>query len=354
MRTRAPLVLAALLVTTNASADGTEPIRIQVSAPDGCPGAEVFTAEVGARTARARVAAPGEAARSFTVTIVLAGKKAHGTLVIEDPQGAGGHREVSGESCAEVASALALVTALAIDPRASTAAKVPLRLPPPPPPPPLPPAPPTPPAPSAPLRPPPWTALPWWGPVGPPLPAFPMNPSTARWRLTTALRAGATSAIAPGLVPTFSGAIEIAHLDGVLSPALRLSYVQADSGYTPVGSGPQRARFTLVAGRVEICPIRLAIFGSISAAPCALFEGGALAAEGLSPFAPAAASRPWAAPGILGRVQIDVLGDAMVEIDGGALFPLVRDTFYFEPSLTAHQVPIAGGFVGGGVGMHFP
>lgn len=354
MRTRAPLVLAALLVATNARADGTEPIRIQVSAPDGCPGADAFTAEVGARTARARVAAPGEAARSFTVTIVLAGKKAHGTLVIEDPQGAGGHREVSGESCAEVASALALVTALAIDPRASTAARVPIRPPPPPPPPPLPPAPRTPPAPRAPEPPPPWTALPWWGPVGPPLPAFPMNPSTARWRLATALRAGATSAIAPGLVPTFSGAIEIARLDGVLSPALRLSYLQADSGYAPVGGGPQRARFTLVAGRVEICPIRLAIFGAISAAPCALFEAGALAAVGLSPFAPTAASRPWAAPGLLGRVQIDVFGDAMVEIDGGALFPVVRDTFYFAPSLTAHEVPSAGGFVGGGVGVHFP
>lgn len=350
----APLLVAALLASEPARGDGTEPIRIQVSAPEGCAGTDAFIAEVSARTARARLAGAGEVARSFTVTIVAAGKRARGTLVIEDPHGAGGHREVSGESCAEVASALALVTALAIDPKASTAAKVVPRPPPPPPSPPPSLPPPTPPPPRIPQRPPPLTALPWWGPVGGPLPAFPMAPPGPRWRWSAVLRVGAASAIAPSVVPVLSGAIELARLDGLLSPALRLAYVQADSGAQVVGLGPQRARFALLAGRLEVCPVRAVIHGPISAAPCALFEAGALAADGLSPFSPSTRTRPWAAPGLGARVQIDVLGDAMVEVDGGAVFPLVRDEFYFSPTLTAHVVPTVGGFVGGGVGMHFP
>src|SRR4051812_34083569 len=118
-------VFAALSIAVSARAEITEPIRIQVTAPAGCPGTDAFIAEVTARTANARIATAGEQARSFTVTITLAGKRARGTLVIDDRHGKGGARDVSGESCGEVASALALVRAPAIDPKASTVAKLP-------------------------------------------------------------------------------------------------------------------------------------------------------------------------------------------------------------------------------------
>jgi hypothetical protein len=341
-----------------AHADVTEPIRIEVTAPDGCPGRDAFVAEVTARTAKARIAGPGEQARAFTVTIVRAGKRARGALVIDDPRGPGGAREVSGESCGEVASALALVTALAIDPKAKTAA----RLPPPPPRAPRAPAAPSRPPPVVPLTPPraprpppPFTRSPWWGPIGEPLPAAPTPPPRARSRFAIALRGGVASALAPRLLPVIGASIEIARVDaGVLAPTLRLSMLRADSSAELVGAGPQRARFRSTLGRLEGCPLRIEIVPRLTALPCALFEAGALSADGSSPFSPASATRPWLAPGALGRVQVDVIGDLVVEVEGGAVFPIVRDTFLFAPSLVAHEVPVAGGFVGGGVGVHFP
>ena len=35
------------------------------------------------------------------------------------------------------------------------------------------------------------------------------------------------------------------------------------------------------------------------------------------------------------------------------MLPLIRDTFYVAPSFNRYEVPIAGGFFAGGVGMHF-
>jgi hypothetical protein len=347
----------ALFLAPSATADVTEPIRVTFTAPAGCPDTDAFTAEVTARTAKARLASPGEPARSFTVTITTSGKKARGKLIIDDPRGPSSSREVSGESCAEVASALALVTALAIDPNASTAAK-------PPPPPPKPPPPPPMPhvllPPRDPRPPPPYTSLPWWGPLGSPLPAAPSAPPSPRWRFTAALHAGIASGVAPGVVPAITASVDVSRLgESVLSPAFRLSLSAAQSGYLAVGSGFLRARFRWMAGRVEGCPIRVAIAGPLAAYPCALVDAGALEAVGL-PYQPAATTRPWVAPGVLGRFHIALFEDVQLELQGGATFPLVRDTFQFtDPApatgtTVAHQVPVAGGFVSGGVGMHFP
>jgi hypothetical protein len=144
--------------------------------------------------------------------------------------------------------------------------------------------------------------------------------------------------------------------------------LSADSGDDDVG--PRlRARYRLIAARLDGCPIRLSIVGPLALHPCVHFEGGALGASGASPFVPGGAlaearrldtTRPWLAPGLTGRVQIGFLDELLVELQGGVNFPLVRDTFYFgqPPSTTrdvnAHQIPVAGGFASAGVGMHFP
>ena len=141
----------ALLAWAAPAAADTEPIRIVFHAPAGCPDEAAFTGQITARTQRARLAAAGEVARTFSVTISPArGARARGKLVIDDPRGPSASRAVSG-TCEEVVSALGLVAALAIDPRASTAPK-PLSAQPPPAPPP---SPPPPPRPREPLPPPP-------------------------------------------------------------------------------------------------------------------------------------------------------------------------------------------------------
>jgi hypothetical protein len=353
----AAAIAASTLAAPPASAGDTEPIRIVFRAPGGCPDAAEFTGQVQARTAMARLAAPGEPARTFTVVIDTAGRRSHGKLTLDDPHGPGSVREVSAERCAEIVSALALVTALAIDPRASTAPTPAPRPAPPPAPPPARRAPPLPPP--RPLD----APLPWWGPIGPPLPVIP-GPAPApgpRWRFGSGLHTSGESALAPSMVFVDSGFLEVMRTTGgVVSPAIRLSFLKADSGFVAsqagasAAMGAARARFRFIGGRLEGCPVHLELPRGLAAIPCVIFDAGAVDAEGRGRFASERANRPWAAPGLLGRLQAAFVDRVFIELEGGVNFPLVRDTFYFDPTITAHAVPAAGGFLGGGVGMHFP
>src|SRR5262249_7658235 len=144
---------------------------------------------------------------------------------------------------------------------------------------------PTPPAPSrsrAPLPPPPrFDALPWWGPIGAPLPALivPEPPVVARWRWGWGLRFGGASAIAPGVVPVIDGFGELAREGGLLAPAFRVGIASADSGYVSPAARFE-ARFRLLAGRAQGCPLRVELLPSLSARPCVSFEAGAIDASG--------------------------------------------------------------------------
>jgi hypothetical protein len=179
-----------------------------------------------------------------------------------------------------------------------------------------------------------------------------------RWRWGAVLRGGGASGVGPGVVPVWSGAVDLARIDaGIVAPAFRLSWLQGEGGGAGAGTAVQ-ARFRWTAGRLEGCPVRLAIVGPLAAYPCALFEAGALGAAGIAAYAPSSSTRPWLAPGVLGRFQVDVLGGVLVELEGGVSFPLYRDTYHFNnaplTSVTAFSVPVAGGFFGAGVGAHFP
>ena len=67
------------------------------------------------------MATPGEAARAFVVTVTAETATIRGLLSITSLGGSVSRREVTGDTCSEVVSALALITALAIDPSATTA-----------------------------------------------------------------------------------------------------------------------------------------------------------------------------------------------------------------------------------------
>jgi len=102
-------------------AEGTEPIRIDYRAEPGCPSAQEFNQQVFRRTASARLASSGDTARTFVVVIERRGTGLVGSLVVRQVDGTTESREVAGPACREVATVLALATALAIDPRASLA-----------------------------------------------------------------------------------------------------------------------------------------------------------------------------------------------------------------------------------------
>src|SRR5262249_29170838 len=96
-----------------------ESVHLDYDASSGCPDRSAFVAEVTARTTRARFVDETPDVRSFKVAVRNQAERAVGSLVSNTAE-TGAERKVSGKTCAEVVSALALITALAIDPSAST------------------------------------------------------------------------------------------------------------------------------------------------------------------------------------------------------------------------------------------
>src|SRR5438105_3354701 len=102
----ATALAALILAPAAARADDVEPIRIAFEAPSGCSSEASFLDEVRARTAKARLAAPGEKARSFTVQVKREGRRVRGRLTLEEAGGAPAVRDVRGDRCDEIVSAL--------------------------------------------------------------------------------------------------------------------------------------------------------------------------------------------------------------------------------------------------------
>lgn len=350
---------AALLLSVAAAAaqDAVEPVHIEFHAPSGCPGEAAFLAEVHARTSKVRGAAAGERARTFTITVTRRASGILGQLKIEDPPAPPALREVSGEECGEIVSALALITALAVDPHASTAPQVSLS----PSPPPVveapaaaAPASPSPPPspPLGPYIPPP----PWLGPIAMPLPALlPPSRSAAAlppWRLSSGLQIAAISAVAPGIIPGVGGFIDVEQrAASVFSPSFRASVFWATGGGSRLG--PVFSNFYWFAGRLEGCPLQLRPVALVRLSPCAVIDVGRLQAEGGGRVTSSVRVRPWVAPGVLGRVRWEIVDPLLVEVEAGAFVPLVRDTFYIAPMIDIHRAPAVGASLAAGVGVHF-
>src|SRR5690349_14735342 len=104
------------------------PFRLVYEAPaSACPDREAFLHEIFARTQRPRLAPDGEDGPAIAIRVAIDVKSessSTGRLEMREPDGTNETREVSGQTCTEVAKALALVTALVLDPDARTEAEV--------------------------------------------------------------------------------------------------------------------------------------------------------------------------------------------------------------------------------------
>lgn len=341
MRARGGWAIVAAAATFTARAEAEpRPLTVQYRAHEGCPSEEVLIEEITWRTPLVRVAAPGEEGYEVRARITKRGATSRGQVSVWTGR-AWITREIAGPSCAEVVGALGLVTALAIDPRASTGRKAP-----PPPPPPAPrPLPPPPPRPRfAPIAP----EL-----EAPPLPAFPVAWDRPRpWMIG----ARAAVAIAPAPRPLFGAALFFARtFDEARAASLRVALEIAATGSFDVGPGG--ASFLRVVGRVDGCAFAIRPWKWLSIVPCLGAEAGALRGAGVaSASLPAvdSATVPWVALGLLPLASIH-LGAASIEAQGGPLFPLVRRQFNFQrPDFIVHDVPPVTGAVSLGVGIAFP
>jgi hypothetical protein len=336
--------LSLAFVVAPAGAD-VEGIRLTYTADSGCPDGSRFFQAVSARTDRMRRAAEGEPARAFVVNITSDTIAIRGALSITALDGSVSKREVTGGSCDEVISALALITALAIDPRASTAPE-------------------SSPAVAALSS---SVAAPDMAPAVPPSDAPPPTGSSIGLVAPTAQRSPSVrdpralddspespSAQAPyapahearwavgvegqslaGLVPAWGigggGFVDVtgsAH--GHLIPSLRASFFAVTTQVTFAGA--VGADLEWLVARMEACPIRFVWISNLALSFCAAVDVGNLRSTGIGLQTNGTQIRPWVAPAVLARVAWSAADALFFEAGGGLTVPATRYSFYFEQS----------------------
>lgn len=329
MRLRLWWTLDALAVAAGAlspraalAAGATEPIRIEYHAETGCPSAEEFNAQVFRRTSSARLATGGDTARTFIVGIERRANGLTGSLVIRQADGTSESREVVGPDCGEVATVLALATALAIDPQASlTTLDTPATTTENPPPPlerpgskPGTPGESTAQAPPEPDD----TAAPWLVALGPTLEA----------------------AVAPRIA--YGGTVELAWhapAGGALSAAgLELTYLGTPTHHT----GTTSSTFSYVFARPSLCSIALRWQAQSGIAPCLGSELGAVTGSGTGVPYGSTRTRIWSTVD-LGLRLFQTLGQQwFFELEGSLVLPITRYQFVFvDPNTPVYSVPSA-------------
>jgi hypothetical protein len=315
---------AGLLLCAQPARAQATPIALEYRASPQCPTEAVFLGELRARTANFVRAEGSPSARRLRIAVDASQEAPVGRLDMAEPSGEKTTREVIGRTCRQVVAALALVTALALDPNASTAQRPDLAEPPP-----LPPA-------SATL----------------PVASF---ASDRRWRMTAAVHAGMTGAVPPGVtfaVPVF---VELGMQPAAprgWTPSARIGFERSLGASVAVAQGS--AEFVWTVGRLDLCAA-LGLSRRVAVGPCVGVDVGALAGAGAGAIANRnQASRPWVALGALARVRWEFLPPLFLEIEAGAIFPMVRDVFVFQkPQISIYSVPFAGPRAEAGIGAYF-
>jgi hypothetical protein len=313
------LVFSAIALFSGLAKADPEALHLVYRAPAECPDESAFVDLLRARTTQIRLSSEG-ARRTFDVTLETEAGRFSGTLQVVDLGGVSTRRRFASGDCAEVASALAILTALAVDPAASPAA-----------------------SPVAPVAtdasPPPSDAV-------LPLPEQGFEPdrvtsasteSTRHWRVGTGAGLALEGGVAPAALVAFDVFAEVSRAGtGPWSPSLRLGALYAQTGL--LGADVSEARFQWGAARADGCPLRL-FFASLETRPCAVVELGVLHAQGLDVAVPGDATRPWASAGLTARARW-THGLLFAELEMGGLLPITRPTFVFEtPRVVVQGVP---------------
>jgi hypothetical protein len=319
-----------------------ESVHIDYAAPAGCPDGAAFLGALRMRTTRFRPSSD-EQARRFRVRVSAGERAFSGALEIRGTDGSTAVRRVDAAVCAEVTDALALMTALAIDPDA-------LLNPPAPQPEGRPAAPDVEPAEPDPVRvarimpPPP--------PAQPPQIRTPSPP----WRWSAGLHGHSTFLLAPGL--GYGGELFVdaeAPPSSRLGPAVRMGvFLQQSDVDLPSGAG---ARFRWAAAALDGCPVRLAMLhGRLALHPCLAFHLGGLHGAGRDMAEPRRAWSLWADAGLVLRLRIAATEHLLLEAQGQVVLPLYRPKFEITDNFTpwqAYAVPRLGVTTGIGAAYRF-
>jgi hypothetical protein len=323
-----------------------EQVFLKYSGVPGCSDAATFRSEFRARTSRAVLREDGDpGGRSFTITVAKEQGRIVGRVEQRRADGSTSEREVSGQSCAEVISALALIAALAVDPQAASAH-----------------------APQDPDE-----AAPSLGKEPAPAPPPPPEPSVraneesrkpepdprhvdnARWRLAAGVQGGVVSGMFPKAAFASSIFVETGLWSpSVLAPTIRLSAIGSISRSVPAERG--EAHFQWAAAGLQGCPLRFRLRDELHGYPCVFGEAGFLAGEGTGVSEPDSRTRPWFGLGALIRLQWTPSEQFFVEAEGGIRVPLARDRFVFDLGGRTDSIHVVGlgGAASIGLGIRAP
>ncbi len=306
-----------------------EPIAWTYHAPPDCPPAETFEAKFRARTRRAElVAGVADVSRSFLVTLSSEPGRAVGRIEIQGPAGAVSTREVVGQTCQGVVSALALIAALAIDPLAADSSQP--------------------------------TARPGDAPSPSPVTASDEGAHagatpTERMFVAAGVDGGAVIGLFPKAAPRVSLFAEaLLERNSLLAPSARLSLSAAASSSVP--APPGSATFRWLAAALDACPLEVRFVPALRATPCAFMELGVLTGSGAGVDLPAVENRRWFALGGSARVTWGFVGSLFIEAHGRLEAPLARYTFVLAAPerVVVHAVPAILGSAELGVGVRWP
>jgi len=326
-------VVELLLLAFSVRADGLT-IGIRYQAPPGCPTEPEFLSDVRQRNTRVAAASPVESAQLLVTIAESTGPRFYGRLERATSNGIAGVRDIGGDSCREVASALALITALTAD---------------------LSPTSPRPASPEAPAvvdvateRAPDREA--------PERSAPPDVRGVSQGRWQVGMEGFVASGITPNALAGAAAFVQVgARSSAFWSPSLRLSASFALSSWSSsVASSSAQASFQWGVASLDGCPVQFGDPLDVSIAPCARITVGLLRASGSGRNSSSAESVVWSDAGALLRAHWLVRRTLFFDAEAEAFVPRVRYVFDFTyPTDTADVAGNVGFRFGAGMGILF-
>ena len=302
-------------------------LPLDFSAPAACIDVSTFRAHLAALPPSPHGT---ELPRAIRVRVVDREGSFTGELVITHADETTTRREVTSGRCDEVTEALEFVAALALGLEHARANAAPSSTP----------------APSAPPKTEPSYAT--ESTIAAPAPH-------ARVRVLGAVAAGLVSNVAPraGFAPSVAIGLM---LDGpsFFAPEVELSGTRAASGTIETSLGS--AKMTLLDAALTACPVRVRLGSAFALRPCAELQIGALSADASASSLSGAKTqvRPWSAAAALARAEWSISASFVVRAEGGAVFPLLYDRFYFTPSTDVYSVEPLGAVARVGAAIVLP
>lgn len=136
-----------------------------------------------------------------------------------------------------------------------------------------------------------------------------------------------------------------------INPSARLRFEHSSTSTQTEGVG---AEFSWTVAGVDLCPLAVPITSTLRFVPCARTVVGVMAASGFGVTPERSETRPWASVGAVGRLHWSLTSVFFLEFEGSLAAALVRDRFFIEPNQTLFQPSTLEGSLAISVGASFP